>query len=148
MISLEKAGQNNPLSDKEYLDSANFHLAKFAQEQLGKLDLSSKELVAWFDLKYGQYGDVTIPLRGQGGQLVPDGERNYKDISSEEKISHGLGVLRLLTKDSLFALLDYLSNQQPELLEIADKGGHFVDGHSLRDTVNKYLANKKKLEEL
>ena len=123
------------------LRSANSALASFAYDQLSQLALSPQELTTWFDLRFASW-QTPVTLRDRDGQVV--GEKKFSDVSADEKIAHGQGLLKLMRDSAGLSFMDYFS-QQPELLEIVEQGGHLTNGLALSDTVKKYQANVAKL---
>lgn len=137
-------GDQAPISlsadDKAKLEKENYYFSQTAaREAFEKLDINPSEARAWFDAKYGQYGDVAIALRDNQGN--PIGEKKFSEISANEKQEHSYGLLNLINKNYNLEFIKHFFNE-PELLMIADKKLSY-----LPKLVNLYRENQEKLKQ-
>jgi len=135
-------GESTALSaeEREKLNHENYYFSqKAAREEFEKLSLSREEAKAWFDAKYGDYGDVAITLRDSKGQ--PIGEKKFSEISDQEKQDHSYGLLNLIWENYNLEFIKHFYNE-PELLKVADK-----QLNNLPRLVDLYRENQEKLEQ-
>ena len=117
----------------------NYFSQDAAWEEFEKLSLNPDEAVAWFDAKYGDYGDTPVRLRDRDGNLLE--EKQLDEISLEEKREHSWGRLKMISDSYNLNFIKHFFNE-PELLEIADS-----KLNNLKRLVELYKINSKKLGE-
>ena len=129
----EKSAIGNDKSEKITLSEAekniirdeNHHFSqKAAWEEFQKLGMIPKEAEEWFDTKYAKYkgedGSDGTPILLRDSSGNPLGSFKFEDISSQEKAAHSFGTLKLIGDNYNLEFIKHFNNE-PELLEIADK---------------------------